>query len=91
MFSHSLLMIATPPIKLSWHVIFRHDEYEKKSVCFSTNVVITYSLSLHSHSRDTRFHWDLHKFVTEEVTKFTLKLLCMTLLQDSSLLVGVDS
>ena len=37
------------------------------------------------------FSQRLHKHITEEVTKFILKLLCMTLLQDSSLLVGVDS
>ena len=83
-------MIATPPITLSWHVIFRHDEYEKNLFVSPRRCYHILSLTSESLLRHT-FSQRLHKHITEEVTKFILKLLCMTLLQDSSLLVGVDS
>ena len=81
---------ATPPIKLSWHVIFCHDEYEKnlflspqrchQRLCFKTQSLSRHTFSLGPSPMPHR-----------GLTGLTLLMVCMTLLQDSSVLVGVDS
>ena len=55
MFPQSFLIIATPPIKLSWHVIFRHDEYEKNLFvsprrCYHILSLTAQSLQIHTFS-----------------------------------------